>query len=54
MFKKQFKISNSHAVAGKDKKKIKEILLKQNFDPTSVDMFLDDKNFDSELFQDKL
>jgi len=43
MFKKQFKISNSHQVANKDKKKLKEQLLKQNYEQTSVEAFLDDK-----------
>ena len=55
MFKKQFKISNSHQVANKDKKKMKEQLLKQGYDPSSVETFLDDKQFDDvELSQDKL
>jgi len=54
MFKKQYKISNSHALANKDKKKIREILIKQSFDPASIDAFLDDKRYECELLQDKL
>ena len=43
-------------MAGKDKKKLKETLLKQNFDPASVDTYLDDKKFEGgqELILDKL
>ena len=55
MFKKSFKISNSHSVANKDKKKIREQLIKQQFDAPSIEGFLDDKNFEgSELLLDKL
>ena len=56
MFKKTFKISNSHSVANKDKKKIREQLIKQQFDAPSVDAFLNDKKFEggSELLLDKL
>ncbi len=55
MFKKQFKVSNSHKLAGKDKKKLKEQLLKQNYEPASVEAVLDDKQFENvELSQDKL
>jgi hypothetical protein len=43
MFKKQFKVSNSHNIAGKDKKKLKEQLLKQNYEASSVEAMLDDK-----------
>ena len=56
MFKKEFKIANSHALANKDKKKLKEHLLKLNsYDPVCVDAFLDDKQYDNqELTMDKL
>lgn len=47
MFKKQFKISNSHSVANKEKKKFKETLLSLKYDPKSVDVLLDDKQFDN-------
>ncbi len=47
MFKKVFKISNQHPLANKDKKKLREQLLKQSFDAVSIDAFLDDKQFDS-------
>ena len=43
MFKKQFKISNTHSVAGKDKKKLKEQLLRQSFEPAAIEAFLDGK-----------
>ena len=51
MFKKQFKVSNSHALANKDKKKLKEQLLKQSFDPPSIDALLEAKD---DLYLDKL
>jgi predicted ribosome-associated RNA-binding protein Tma20 len=55
MFKKQFKISNSHSLANKDKKKLRESLVKQGFDGPNIEAFLDDKQFDSiELTVDKL
>lgn len=55
MFKKPFKIANSHSVANKDKKKLKESLLKLNFHPESVTAFLDDKLYSNEeLTIDKL
>ena len=55
MFKKPFKIANSHSVANKDKKKMKENLIKMNYHPESVAAFLDDKNYNNEeLTMDKL
>lgn len=55
MFKKPFKISASHSVANKDKKKLKEQLVKLNFHAESVAAFLDDKLYgNEELTMDKL
>lgn len=55
MFKKKFKVSNSHSLAGKDKKKLREELGKQGFENASIEAFLDDKQFDNnELMVDKL
>jgi len=45
MFKKAVKIQNSHNLAQKDKKKLKEILLSLKYDTYSAEKFLDDKNF---------
>ena len=43
MLKKKFKISNSHVVSNKDKKKLRQDLLRplQNFEEACVDAFLD-------------
>lgn len=55
MFSKHFKISNSHSIANKDRKKIKDILLDYKYDPACVTAFLDDKQFEGEeLITDKL
>lgn len=55
MFKKQVKVSNSHSVANKDKKKLKDYLLALKYDAKSIDTFLDDKSYnDDELVMDKL
>ena len=45
MFKKRFKIGNSHPVSNKDRKNIREVLLKYQYDADSVTHFLNDKNF---------
>ena len=51
MFKKQCKVSNQHAVSNKDKKRIKEQLLKQHFSPESLSVLWDGED---ELFIEKL
>ena len=55
MFKKPFKIANSHSLAGKDRKKLREQLAKQGFAADAVEALLDDKqNGGEELLVDKL
>ncbi|CDW79297.1 eukaryotic translation initiation factor 2d-like [Stylonychia lemnae] len=55
MFKKQVKIQNSHSVANKDKKKLKEQLVALRYDVKAAEIFLDDKNYDNnELMMDKI
>ena len=52
MFKKPFKVSGSHSLSNKDKKKLREKLVnKQGYSTTLVDYILNDANFgdDDEL-----
>lgn len=46
MFKHKFKISGSHNLSSKDKKKLKQGLVKFSYEPACVDAFLDDKLFE--------
>ena len=48
MFKKRIKISNSHALSNKDKKTIKELMGKMDYDKEYTEFFLKDKNYDGE------
>lgn len=55
MFKKQVKIQNTHSVANKDKKKLKEQLIALKYDQKCVETFLDDKTYDNqELIMEKI
>jgi len=45
MFKKRFKISNSHPLSNKDRKNLRDQLLKLQYDADSVTHFLNDKNY---------
>ena len=50
MFKKSCKVSNSHALSNKDKKRVKEqLIVKQGFKKESVDLISQ-----GDLFMDKL
>ena len=48
MFKKRVKISNSHQLSNKDKKQLKEQLLKLEYYPDIVEQFFNDKNYQDE------
>ena len=49
MFKKPFKVSNSHSLSNKDKKKLREKLVqKQKYSAQLVDHILSDANYDSD------
>ena len=48
MFKKRVKISNSHAVSNKDRKILKELMSKLDYDKDYVDHFFNDKNYEAE------
>ena len=64
MFKKRFKVSNSHAVSNKDRKNLRQEMLKQGYDEQLITHFLNDKNYggssrdggceDNSLTMDKL
>jgi hypothetical protein len=49
MFKKRFKVSNSHPISNKDRKALKDLLLKLEFEPDYINHFLTDKNFEAEF-----
>ena len=49
MFKKAFKVSNSHSVSNKDKKKVREKLVqKQGYSAALADYILNDENYDED------
>jgi predicted ribosome-associated RNA-binding protein Tma20 len=48
MFKKKFKISTHHSLSSKDKKKLKEAMTKFQYEPSSLEQFFDDSNYDDE------
>jgi hypothetical protein len=52
MFKKRVKISNSHAVSNKDKKSLKELMAKLQYDKEYVEYFFNDKNYEAEGLDD--
>jgi len=52
MFKKRVKISNSHALSNKDKKNLKALLTKLDYDEDAIKHFFDDKKYLTEEFTD--
>ena len=49
MFKKPFKVANSHSLSNKDKKKLREKLVKQqNYSAELADYIMDDSNYDAD------
>jgi hypothetical protein len=61
MFKKHFKISNSYPLSNKDRKNLKDLLIKYQYDPELVQYFFNDKNYidscengDVNLYMDKV
>jgi len=52
MFKKRVKISNSHVISNKDKKNLKESLVKLGYGQDFIDQFFDDKNYEDEFEED--
>ena len=49
MFKKPFKVANQHSLSNKDKKKLREKLVKkQNYSAQLADYIVDDSNYDSD------
>jgi predicted ribosome-associated RNA-binding protein Tma20 len=52
MFKKRIKISNSHALSNKDKKTMKELMGKMDYDKEYTEFFFNDKNYEGEGVED--
>lgn len=52
MFKKRIKISNSHALSNKDKKAMKELMSKMDYDKEYTEFFMNDKNYENESADD--